>query len=267
MIRSALMTVMVDAVMKAAKGLRRDFGEVENLQVSRKGPGDFVSIADHRAEKTLRESLEKSRPDFGFVMEESGEVVGKDKSHRWHIDPLDGTTNFLHGIPHFCISVGLERDGMPVAGVVYDVIKDELFIAERGKGAFLNNKRMRVAGRSDHHDAVFATGIPTLGRRDHPGYLKQLSRAMLKTSGVRRMGAAALDLAWVAAGRYDGYWEQGLNSWDLMAGALMVRESGGYVSDAFGKDELIGADTIVAGNEDMHRALLGILKEARAATE
>ncbi|PSC06962.1 inositol monophosphatase [Alsobacter soli] len=266
MIRSALMTVMVDAVMKAAKGLRRDFGEVENLQVSRKGPGDFVSMADHRAEKALREALEKARPDYGFVMEESGVVEGRDKSHRWHIDPLDGTTNFLHGIPHFCISVALERENVVVAGVIYDVIKDELFIAERGKGCFLNNKRMRVAARSDHHDAVFATGIPTLGRRDHPGYLKQLSRVMLKTSGVRRMGAAALDLAWVACGRYDAYWEQGLNSWDLAAGALMVREAGGYVSDAFGKDDVFAADTIVAGNEDMHRALLDILREARAAT-
>jgi myo-inositol-1(or 4)-monophosphatase len=264
MIRSPLMTIMVDAVMKAAKGLRRDFGEVENLQVSRKGPGDFVSAADHKAEQVIRESLLKSRPDFGFVMEESGIVVGKDASHRWHIDPLDGTTNFLHGLPHFAISLGLERDGVIVAGVIYDPAKDELFIAERGKGAFINNKRMRVAQRSDVLDAVFATGIPSIGRRDHPGFLKQLALVMMKTSGVRRMGAAALDLAYVAAGRYDAYWEQGLNSWDMCAGALMVREAGGFISDAYGKDEILAADTIVCGNETMHAALLGMLKEARA---
>ncbi|MCP8940161.1 inositol monophosphatase [Alsobacter sp. SYSU M60028] len=264
MIRSPLMTVMVDAVMKAAKGLRRDFGEVENLQVSRKGPGDFVSAADHRAETVIRESLLKARPDFGFVMEESGRVEARDGMHYWHLDPLDGTTNFLHGIPHFAISLGLVRDGVIVAGVVYDPAKDELFIAERGKGAYINNKRMRVAQRTDTLDAVFATGIPTIGRRDHPGFLKQLAKVMVKTSGVRRMGAAALDLAYVAAGRYDAYWEQGLNSWDCCAGALMVREAGGFVSDAWGKDDVLAADTIVCGNEAMHAALLTMLKEARS---
>ena len=264
MIRSPLMTGTVDAVMKAAKGLRRDFGEIENLQVSRKGPGDFVSAADKKAEKVLHEALLKARPDYGFVMEESGIVEGKDPAHRWHIDPLDGTTNFLHGLPHWAISVALEREGTIVAGVIYDVAKDELFIAERGKGAFLNNKRMRVSGRTDVVDCVVATGIPSIGRRDHPGYLKQLRLVMMQTSGVRRFGSAALDLAYVAAGRYDAYWEQGLNSWDMAAGALMVREAGGFVGDAYGKDEVLGADTIVAGNETMHRALLAMLKEARS---
>jgi myo-inositol-1(or 4)-monophosphatase len=263
MIRSPLMTVMVDAVMKAAKGLRRDFGEVENLQVSRKGPGDFVSQADHRAEKTLREALEKARPDYGFVMEESGIVEGRDPVHRWHIDPLDGTTNFLHGIPHFAVSLGLERDGNIVAGVVYDPAKDELFIAERGKGAYLNNRRMRVSGRIDIADAVFATGIPTLGRKDHPGFLKQIAPVMQHSAGVRRMGSAALDLTYVACGRVDAYWEQGLSSWDVAAGALMVREAGGFISDAFGKDKVLGCDTVVAGNEAMHKALLGFLKGVR----
>lgn len=264
MIRSPVMTVMVDAVMKAAKGLRRDFGEIENLQVSRKGPGDFVSAADHKAEKVLRESLEKARPDFGFVMEESGVVEGKDSQHRWHIDPLDGTTNFLHGIPHWAISVGLEREGTLVAGVVYDAAKDELFIAERGKGAFVNNRRIRVSARTDMADAVFGTGIPSLGRRDHPGFLKQVRLVMMRTAGVRRFGSAALDLAYVAAGRMDAYWEQGLNSWDVCAGALLVKEAGGFVGDSFGRDEILAADTIVAGNEAMHKVLLDFLKQARA---
>ncbi len=264
MIRSPVMTVMVDAVMKAAKGLRRDFGEIENLQVSRKGPGDFVSAADHKAEKVLREALERARPDFGFVMEESGIVEGKDRQHRWHIDPLDGTTNFLHGIPHWAISVGLEREGVLVAGVVYDGAKDELFIAEKGKGAFLNNRRIRVSARTDAADSVFGTGIPSLGRRDHPGFLKQVRHVMMHTAGVRRLGSAALDLAYVAAGRMEAYWEQGLNSWDVAAGALLVREAGGFVGDAFGRDEVLGADTIVAGNEAMHRVLLDLLKQARA---
>jgi myo-inositol-1(or 4)-monophosphatase len=265
MIRSPLMTVMVDAVMKAARSLRRDFGEVENLQVSRKGPGDFVSMADHRAEAILREQLSKARPDFGFVMEEAGTVAGKDTQHRWHIDPLDGTTNFLHGIPHFCTSVGLEREGVMVAGVIYDMVKDELFIAERGKGAFLNNRRLRVSGRVDVVDGVFATGIPTIGRPDHPGFLKELAAVMLRSSGVRRMGAAALDLAYVAAGRYDGYWETGLQSWDMSAGIILVREAGGFVSDTAGHDKMLEQRSIVCGNETMHRALLDMIKTARVA--
>ena len=173
MIRSPLMTVMTDAVMKAARSLKRDYGEVENLQVSRKGPGDFVTAADRKAESVLREALEKARPNYGFVMEEGGVIQGSDTSHRWYIDPLDGTTNFLHSIPHFCISVGLERDGQIVAGVIYDPIKDELFIAERGAGAFLNNRRIRVAARRQIGDAVVACGIPQIGRGSHPRVLKE----------------------------------------------------------------------------------------------
>ncbi|MFO1150812.1 MAG: inositol monophosphatase family protein [Alsobacter sp.] len=265
MIRSPLMTVMVDAVMKAAKGLRRDFGEIENLQVSRKGPGDFVSQADYKAEKILREQLERARPDYGFVLEEGGVVEGKDPSHRWHVDPLDGTLNFLHGIPHWCVSVGLERDGMVVAGVVYDPAKDELFIAERGKGAFLNNRRMRVSSRTDPVDCLVGTGLPSIGQKDHPGILKEVSAMMLTVASLRRMGACALDLAYVAAGRLDGFWETGPKSWDLAAGALLVREAGGFVSDAFGGDRILDAKTIVAGNEAMHGVILQRLKEARAA--
>ncbi len=265
MIRSPLITVMVDAVMKAAKGLRRDFGEVENLQVSRTGPGDFVSLADTRAEQVIRDALAKARPDYGFVLEEGGVVEGKDPLHRWHVDPLDGTTNFLHGIPHFCTSVALEREGVIVAGVVYDMLKDELFIAERGKGAFVNNRRLRVAGRTDPLDAVVATGIPTIGKRNHPAFLKELSAVMLKSSGVRRMGSAALDLAYVAAGRYDAYWEHDLSSYDVAAGIILVREAGGYVTDAFGADKMFESRSILCGNERMHSAYLDVLKGARAS--
>ncbi len=263
MIRSPLMTVMVDAVMKAARGLRRDFGEIENLQVSRKGPADFVTIADQRAEKTLREALQKARPDYGLVMEEGGVVEGRDPSHRWHIDPLDGTLNFLHGLPHFCVSVGLERDGVPVAGVIYDPVKDELFIAERGKGSFVNNKRMRVSNRDEMLDTVIGTGIPSIAVQDHPSYLAQLAAVMLNSAGVRRSGSAALDLAYVAAGRYDGYWEKGVKSWDFVAGALMIREAGGFVTDYSGRDKIIGGDEVLAGNEAVHRNLLALLKQAR----
>lgn len=265
MIRSPLMTVMVDAVMKAAKGLRRDFGEIENLQVSRKGPGDFVSQADLKSEKVLRDALEKARPDYGFVLEEGGIVEGRDGQHRWHVDPLDGTLNFLHGIPHWCISVGLERDGVVVAGVVYDPAKDELFIAERGKGAFVNNRRMRVSSRTDPVDCLVGTGVPSIGQKDHAGYLRELQAMMVTVASVRRLGAAALDLSYVAAGRLDGYWETGPRSWDKAAGSLMVREAGGFVSDAAGRDRILDADTVVAGNEAMHPLLLNRLKAASAA--
>ena len=262
MIRSPLMTVMVDAVLKASKSLRRDFGELENLQVSRKGPGDFVSLADHRAENILLEVLEKARPDFGFVMEEGGVVEARDGEHRWHIDPLDGTTNFLHGIPHFCVSLGLERMGTLIAGVIHDPAKDELFIAERGKGAFLNNRRLRVSGRIDVVDGVFATGIPTISKSNHPAYLKKLAGVMARSSGIRRMGAAALDLAYVAAGRYDGYWEDGLQTWDMAAGIVLVREAGGFVSDLNGNDLMMDSHSLVCGNEAMHKILLGMVKDA-----
>ena len=192
MIRSPLMTVMTDAVMKASRSLKRDFGEVENLQVSRKGPGDFVSAADRKAEKILREALEKARPGYGLVMEESGIVEGTDRSHRWHIDPLDGTTNFLHGLPQFAISVGLERDGQVVAGVVYDPAKDELFIAERGQGAYLNNRRIRVAARTDMHEALIGCGLPHIGKGDHGLFLREATAVMAQAGGhaPARLGGA-----------------------------------------------------------------------------
>jgi myo-inositol-1(or 4)-monophosphatase len=262
MIRSPLMTVMTDAVMKASRSLKRDFGEVENLQVSRKGPGDFVSAADRKAEQILRDALQKARPDYGFVMEEGGVIEGTDPSHRWHIDPLDGTTNFLHGIPHFAISVGLERDGQVVAGVVYDPAKDELFIAERGKGAFLNNRRIRVAARTELADAVVVCGLPHIGKGDHGLFLREAAAVMGSVGGMRRLGAAALDLAYVACGRVDAYWERGLNTWDMAAGLILIREAGGYVSDAEGGSNPMAKGTIACGNEGLHRDLLKLLKQA-----
>ena len=256
MIRSPLMTVMTDAVLKAAKSLRRDFGEVENLQVSRKGPGDFVSAADRRSEEILRTALEKARPGYSFALEESGRFTGSDATHCWHVDPLDGTTNFLHGIPHFCISVGLEREGRMVAGVIYDPAKDEMFVAERGKGAYLNNRRIRVAARSGLADAVVYCGLPHLGRPAHPRFLVELTAVMGRAAGLRRLGAAALDLAYVACGRADLYWERDLNSWDIGAGIVIVQEAGGFVTDCEGGNPLETL-SVAAGNEILHRELVG----------
>ncbi|MBT3767634.1 MAG: inositol monophosphatase, partial [Rhodospirillales bacterium] len=215
--RSPLLNVMTAAAQKAGRKLIRDFGEVEHLQVSQKGPADFVSNADHKAEKILREELQKARPRFGFLLEEGGEIKGEDISNRWIVDPLDGTTNFLHGIPHFSISIALERDGIPYAGVVYEPIHDEMYWAEKGSGAFLNGRRLRVSGRKEMNESLFSTGIPFLGAKDHPQFLKELEAVMAVSAGVRRFGSAALDLAYVAAGRYDGFWETGLNAWDIAA--------------------------------------------------
>ncbi|WP_346911669.1 inositol monophosphatase family protein [uncultured Roseibium sp.] len=260
MARTALLNVMVQAAMKAGRSLVRDFGEVENLQVSRKGPGDFVSAADRKAEEIIRAELTKARPAFGLVMEESGEVEGTDGQHRWHVDPLDGTTNFLHGIPIFASSIALERQGQIVAGVIYNPVMDELYTAERGRGAFLNDRRLRVAGRMELPDMVFATGLPFIGKGDHGRTLKELRYIMPEVAGVRRCGAAALDLAWTASGRFDGYWERGLNSWDIAAGILMVKEAGGYVSDLSGKDKMLDTGDVVAGNEYAQKHLLRLLK-------
>jgi myo-inositol-1(or 4)-monophosphatase len=262
MIRSPLMTVMTDAVMKAARSLKRDFGEVENLQVSRKGPGDFVSAADRRAEAILRDALQKARPGYGLVMEEEGVIDGPDKTHRWHVDPLDGTTNFLHGVPHFCISVGLERDGQIVAGVIYDPIKDETFVAERGKGAFLNNRRIRVSARQDMADALVICGLPHFGRSNHGQFLREVAAVMGVCGGLRRLGSAALDIAYVACGRADAFWERNLNSWDLAAGMAILREAGGFISDADGGADPLAARSVACGNEVLHRELLALLRRA-----
>ena len=245
---SATMNVMIAAARKAARALARDFGEIENLQVSRKGPSDFVTSADIKAEKTIFEDLSKARPGYGFVMEERGVVEGTDKTNRWIVDPLDGTTNFLHAIPHFAISIGLEREGVLVAGGVYNVVRDELFWAEKGAGAYLNDRRLRVAGRSDMRDALFATGTPFNGKPGHAKALGEIERVIAKTAGIRRFGSAALDLAYVAAGRFDGVWERGLNAWDIAAGAVLVREAGGVVTEIDG-DDFMKTGAVLASNQ------------------
>jgi myo-inositol-1(or 4)-monophosphatase len=262
MLRSALLNVMVAAARKAGRSLRRDFGEVENLQVSLKGPANFVSSADRRAEEILRTELAKARPGYGFLGEETGLQEGADKTHVWIVDPLDGTTNFLHGIPQFAVSIGLERDGTIVAAVVYNPANEELFIAERGKGAFMNDQRMRVAARRRLADAVVACGLPHLGRPALPLFRQEFAAVQEKVAGLRRFGAAALDLAWVAAGRLDAYWERDLSPWDMASGLLLVREAGGFVTDLDGGDAIFAKHCVIAGNEAMHRELLAILKEA-----
>ena len=262
MLRSALLNVMIKAAHKAGRTLKRDFGEVEHLQVSLKGPANFVSAADHRAEEILFAELAAARPGYGFVGEEGGRREGSDQTHTWIVDPLDGTSNFLHGIPHFAISIGLEREGMIVAGLVYNPISDELFTAERGKGAFLNNQRLRVAARKRLGDAVIACGLPHLGRGDLPLGNRELAAVQPKVSGLRRFGAASLDLAFVAAGRFDAYWERALSPWDIAAGLILVREAGGFVTDLDGGDTPWISGDVIAGNEAMHRELLALLKTA-----
>ena len=256
MAQSPAMNVMRAAVEKAGRALRRDFGEVENLQVSKKGPGDFVTNADLKAEKILFEELSEARPGYGFLMEEKGVVEGSDLSHRWIIDPLDGTTNFMHGIPHFAISVALERDGTLVAGVVYNPITDELFFGERGQGAFGPSGRLRVAGRDNLADAVLASGAPHGNRAGRPEFLTEMEMLLPKVAGLRRFGAASLDLAYVAAGRFDAFWERGLEPWDMAAGLVLVREAGGLVSDETNRQKMIKTGNIVAANETIHALLL-----------
>lgn len=260
--RSALMTVMLGAVQKAARGLARDFGEVENLQVSVKGPSDFVTAADIRAEEVLRRELERARPDFGFLMEEGGEVPAPDGRHRWIIDPLDGTTNYMHSVPLFAISLALERDGEIIAGVVYNPVMDETFTAEKGGGAYFNNRRVRVAARRDLNASLLSCGIPHHGRGDHGRFVGDLRAMMPAVSGIRRTGAAALDLAWTAAGRFDIYFERGLQPWDIAAGILLVREAGGYVSDIDGRRSPLETGDIIAANPDLHAAFLKRLAES-----
>ncbi|MBM3733569.1 MAG: inositol monophosphatase [Acidimicrobiia bacterium] len=261
--QSALITVMVAAARKAGRALTRDFGELENLQVSQKSQSDFVSQADHRAERVARTELARARPRYGFLMEESGATAGADTSNRWIVDPLDGTTNFLHGIPHFAVSIALERDVDLVAGVVYNPISDELYWAEKGKGAFLNGRRLRVSGRKILAPALFATGIPFAWHRDHKLFLRQLEKVMAVAAGVRRFGSAALDLAYVAAGRYDGFWETGLSPWDMAAGIVLVREAGGFVSDINGGTAMMASGDILAANDSLHEPLGRLLRDCR----
>ncbi len=264
-VRNPTVNVMMTAARKAARHLARDFGEVENLQVSRKGPADFVSAADLKAEKILFEELVRVRPGWSFLMEERGDVAGANPDDRWIVDPLDGTTNFLHGIPHFAISIAHERRGEVIEGVIYEPIADEMFWAAKGEGAHLNDRRLRVSGRSDMAQCLFATGIPYKGRPGHQAFLDGARAVMEVSAGIRRMGSAALDLAYVAAGRYDGYWEDGIKSWDMAAGLLLVREAGGFVTDIAGGGRMFETGSVIAANDHLHAPLSRLLADALAS--
>jgi myo-inositol-1(or 4)-monophosphatase len=260
MLHSALINVMVKAARRAGRGLKRDLGEIEHLQVSLKGPANFVSLADKRAEEMIHDDLAKARPGYGFIGEEGGARPGSDTSHTWIVDPLDGTTNFLHGIPQFAISIALQREGTLIAGVIYNPANDELYIAERGKGAFLNDQRLRVAGRRRLDECVIACGLPHIGRGNHEQFRDEITEFQKRVAGLRRFGAASLDLAFVAAGRLDGYWERNLQPWDIAAGQIMVREAGGIVSGIQGHDDPLQTGHVVCGNEFVHGELVKILK-------
>ncbi len=264
MARSALLNVMTNTAMKAGRALSRDFGEVQNLQVSRKGTGDFVTNADLRAEKIIREELLDARPDIGFLMEEAGEIKGKDPQNRWIVDPLDGTINFMHGNPHFCISIALEREGEIVAGVIYNPARDELFTAERGQGAFADDKRCRVSGRKELADCMVANHIPHQGRPGHGQALREQQMVMRETMGVRCSGSTALDLAYIAAGRLDGIWQRGPEAWDYAAGIILIREAGGYITDLDGGKDMFEKRSVVAGNEHIHKKLGDVVRAVPA---
>jgi len=259
---SANLNVMMKAARKAGRSLAKDFREVENLQVSMKGAGDFVSRADVAAEEIIKTDLMEARPTYGWMAEEGGEEPGQDPTRRWIVDPLDGTTNFLHGLPHWAVSIALEHKGEVIAGVVYDPSKDELFRAEKGQGAWMNEGRLRVSGRHKLIESIFATGLPFAGRADLPETLQELARILPSCAGVRRWGAAALDLAYVAAGRYDGYWERGLNSWDLAAGSLIVREAGGLIEPLTTGSNIIEDGELIAANEQLFDAFAKIIRAA-----
>jgi myo-inositol-1(or 4)-monophosphatase len=262
---SAILNVMANAALKAAKGLVRDFGEVEQLQVSMKGPGDFVSTADRRAERLIKGELMRARPGYASLFEESGAEAGTDARHRFIVDPLDGTTNFLHGIPHFAISIALERDGEIVAGIVYEPTRDEMFWAEKGAGAYLNDHRLRVSARRHLADAVIGTGLSSRHKSAAEAHARAIEAILLATGGVRQAGAAALDLAYVAAGRYDGFWQKGLSPWDMAAGILLVREAGGYVSDLEGGRDMMAGGDVLAANDHLHLLLAALVKDALRA--
>jgi myo-inositol-1(or 4)-monophosphatase len=261
--RSALINVMTRAANKAGRLLARDFGEVEQLQVSKKGPADFVSTADHKAERALKAELSRARPGYGFLMEESGSEAGSDPARRWIIDPLDGTTNFLHGVPHFAISIALEQDGEIVAGVVHNPIQDEMYWAEKGQGAFLNDRRLRVSARRRLEESLIATGLPFMGHGDVPLAQAELGALMPRVAGIRRFGAAALDLAYVAAGRFDGFWEDGLSAWDVGAGIVLVREAGGFVTEINGGPDPLNGRSMLAANPALHGLVGRALSDAR----
>jgi myo-inositol-1(or 4)-monophosphatase len=258
---SANVNIMIKAARKAGRGLVRDFGEVENLQVSAKGPGDFVSRADTKAEEIIRAELSAARPNYGWLGEESGAAAGADPTRRWIVDPLDGTINFLHGLPHWAVSIGLEHKGEIVAGVVYDPVKDEIFVAEKGSGAWMNDRRLRVSGRRDMMEMIFATGLPYAQRAALPRVLREIGALTPQCASFRRLGATALDLAYVAAGRLDGLWQHGVKPWDVAAGILLVREAGGFVGTITEGAGLLDGD-IIASNANVFESFTGIIRSA-----
>jgi len=259
---SANINIMIKAARKATRGLLRDFGEVENLQVSAKGPGDFVSRADLKSEEVIRAELMEARPNYGWLAEESAEVKGADPTRRWIVDPLDGTTNFLHGLPHWAVSIALEHKEEIVAGVIYDPIKDEMFVAEKGAGAWVNDRRLRVSGRRDLSAMLFGTGVPFAGNPNLPQSLREIAALTPQTAGIRRWGAAALDLAYVAAGRLDGFWERGIRPWDMAAGIVLIREAGGFVGPLDEGAGIFETGGIVAANANVFEALTRTLRSA-----
>ena len=257
---SANINVMVKACRKAAKTLIRDFGEIENLQVSIKGPGDFVTASDKKVEKILIDELQKARPNYSILSEEIGKI-SNDESFKWIIDPIDGTTNFLHGIPHFAISIGLEHDGEIICGIIYDPIKDEMFVAEKGNGSYLNNQRIRVSSRSKLENCIIFTGGPKIGVKNRELFLKEYNNVSSKVlSAIRKLGSASLDMAYVAAGRCDGFWQRNLNYWDIAAGIILVKESGGFVTDFNGEKGYIQNKTILVTNSQINNEMIEILK-------
>jgi len=259
-LNSANINVMIKACRKASKILIRDFGEIEKLQVSLKGPGDFVTVSDKRVEKILIDELQKARPDYSILSEEIGEIKNN-QSFRWIIDPIDGTANFLHGIPHFAISIGLEHDNEIICGIIYDPIKDEMFVAEKGNGAYLNNQRMRVSSRSKLKDCIIFTGGPKRESKDRELALKEYNNFSSKVLiPIRKLGSASLDMAYVAAGRCDGFWQRNLNYWDIAAGIILVKESGGFITDFKGEKEYIQNKTILATNSKINNEMIDVLK-------
>jgi len=257
---SANINVMVKACRKAAKTIIRDFGEIENLQVSLKGPGDFVTVSDRKVETILIDELQKARPDYSILSEELGEI-NKDESYRWIIDPIDGTANFLHGIPHFAISIALEHKKEIICGIVYDPIKDEMFAAEKGNGSYLNNQRMRVSSRSKLKNCIIFTGGPNSQSKDRDLSMKEYNNFSSNVLiPIRKLGSAALDMAYVAAGRCDGFWQRNLNYWDIAAGIILVKESGGFVTDFDGENKYVQNRTILVTNSKINNEMIEVLK-------
>ena len=257
---SANINVMVRACRKAAKTLIRDFGEIENLQVSLKGPGDYVTASDKKVEKILIDELQKARPNYSILSEEIGEI-NNNESFKWIIDPIDGTSNFLHGIPHFAISIGLEHDKEIICGIIFDPIKDEMFTAEKGNGSYINNRRIRVSSRSKLEDCIIFTGGPKRESKVRELALKEYSNFSSKVLiPIRKLGSASLDMAYVAAGRCDGFWQRNLNYWDIAAGIILVKEAGGFVSDFDGENEYIQNKTILATNSKINKEMIEVLK-------